>query len=43
MGNILGHLQPKLVWHHFEEICKYPRPSKKEEKIAGYVFSVGKE
>ena len=42
MGNILGHLQPKLVWHHFEEICKYPRPSKKEEKIAGYVFSVGK-
>ena len=42
MGNILGHLQPKLVWHHFEEICKYPRPSKKEEKIAEYVVSVGK-
>lgn len=42
MGNILGHLEPKLVWHHFEEICKYPRPSKKEEKIAEYVLSVGK-
>ena len=42
MGNILGHLEPKLVWHHFEEICKYPRPSKKEEKIAEYVISVGK-
>src|SRR4030066_2005494 len=42
MGNVLGHLQPKLVWHHFEEICKYPRPSKKEEKIAEYVVSVGK-
>ncbi|MBK9098903.1 MAG: aminoacyl-histidine dipeptidase [bacterium] len=41
MGNVLGHLEPKLVWHHFEEICKYPRPSKKEEKIAEYVLSVG--
>ncbi len=42
MGNVLSHLEPKLVWHHFEEICKYPRPSKKEEKIAEYVVSVGK-
>lgn len=42
MGNILGHLNPALVWNHFEEICKYPRPSKKEEKIAEYVKSVGK-
>jgi len=42
MGNVLGHLEPKLVWNHFEEICKYPRPSKKEEKIAEYVVSVGK-
>ncbi|MCW8996664.1 MAG: beta-Ala-His dipeptidase, partial [Psychromonas sp.] len=43
MGNVLGHLQPQLVWNYFEEICKYPRPSKKEEKIAEYVFSVGKK
>jgi dipeptidase D len=42
MGKILGHLKPSLIWEHFEEICKYPRPSKKEEKIAEYVFSVGK-
>jgi dipeptidase D len=42
MGEILGHLTPCLIWEHFEEITKYPRPSKKEEKIAGYVFSVGK-
>lgn len=42
MGNILGHLNPKDVFNHFEEICKYPRPSKKEEKIAEYVKSVGK-
>jgi len=43
MGNVLGQLQPQLVWNYFEEICKYPRPSKKEEKIAEYVFSVGKK
>ncbi|MDP2363400.1 MAG: beta-Ala-His dipeptidase, partial [Ignavibacteria bacterium] len=41
MGSVLGHLKPELVWYHFEEICKYPRASKKEEKIAGYVMSVG--
>ncbi len=43
MGSVLGHLKPELVWHYFEEICKYPRPSKKEEKIAEYIFSVGKQ
>jgi dipeptidase D len=42
MGSVLGHLKPELVWYHFEEICKYPRPSKKEEKIAEYVVSGGK-
>jgi dipeptidase D len=42
MGEILGHLKPSLMWNHFEEICKYPRPSKKEEKIAEYIVSVGK-
>ncbi len=41
MGSVLGHLKPELVWYHFEEICKHPRPSKKEEKIAKYVVSVG--
>ncbi len=43
MGKVLGHLKPELVWNYFEEICQYPRPSKKEEKIAEYVFSVGKK
>jgi dipeptidase D len=41
MGNILGNLKPEAVWNHFEEICKYPRPSRKEDKIAGYIVSVG--
>lgn len=42
MGTVLGNLKPELVWKYFEEICKHPRPSKKEEKIAAYIFSVGK-
>jgi dipeptidase D len=42
MGNILGSLKPEAVWNHFEEICKCPRPSRKEDKIAAYVVSVGK-
>lgn len=41
MGKILGHLKPELLWNHFEEICKYPRPSKKEEKIAAHIVSEG--
>jgi dipeptidase D len=26
-----------LLWHYFEEICKIPRPSKKEDKIIEYL------
>jgi len=42
MGKILGHLKPESLWNHFEQICSYPRPSKKEGRIADYVMSVGK-
>lgn len=41
MGAILGHLTPEIVWNQFEEICRHPRPSKKEEKIAEYIVSFG--
>lgn len=30
-------LNPKGVFHYFNEICKVPRPSKKEEKILAYL------
>ncbi len=43
MGEILGHLEPKRVWEIFEEICKIPRPSKKEEKILKYLIDFAKE
>ncbi len=30
-------LKPTIVFHYFEEICKIPRPSKKEDKIRKYL------
>lgn len=38
MGKVLGHLEPKQVWQHFEEICNYPRPSKHEEKAVAFLL-----
>ena len=38
----LNKLQPASVWSYFEEICKIPRPSKKEDKISEYLFDFGK-
>ncbi|MCX7879533.1 MAG: aminoacyl-histidine dipeptidase [Ignavibacteria bacterium] len=38
MGNILGNLNPKIVWDIFEEITQIPRPSKHEEKILAYAI-----
>jgi di/tripeptidase len=33
MNNNILNLEPRSVFHYFNEICKIPRPSKKEEKI----------
>ena len=35
----LDSFEPKPVWHFFEDICKVPRPSKKEEQIIEYLFA----
>lgn len=40
---ILNQLKPQPVWYYFEEICKIPRPSKKEEKIIRYLLDFGKK
>jgi dipeptidase D len=32
------NLQPKVVFGYFDEICKIPRPSKKEKKIVEYLI-----
>lgn len=41
--NQIEQLQPNDVWKYFLEICKIPRPSKKEEKIAKYLMDFAKE
>ncbi|WP_251621544.1 aminoacyl-histidine dipeptidase [Odoribacter lunatus] len=35
---VLQNLQPEALWHYFEEICRIPRPSKREGKIAAYLL-----
>ncbi len=35
-------LKPAAVFHYFEEICKVPRPSKREEKMVEFLKNFGK-
>ncbi|HPG33533.1 MAG: aminoacyl-histidine dipeptidase [Lentimicrobiaceae bacterium] len=42
MSKELEQLLPSRLWYYFQEICKVPRPSKKEEKIAEFIVSFGK-
>ncbi|MBQ4280025.1 MAG: aminoacyl-histidine dipeptidase [Rikenellaceae bacterium] len=35
-------LEPRAVWHYFDEITRIPRPSKKEERIAAYLVDFAK-
>jgi dipeptidase D len=37
MNTDIYQLQPERLWHYFLEICKVPRPSKKEARIAAYI------
>jgi dipeptidase D len=39
---ILKDITPQ-VWKYFEEICRIPRPSKKEEKIGAYIRQLAQE
>ncbi len=38
MTNRLSGLEPQPLWNYFEQICQIPRPSKKEEKIIGFLL-----
>lgn len=38
MSSPLSELQPRLVWHHFDQIRQIPRPSKKEERIRQHLL-----
>lgn len=33
----LQELEPRSIWHYFEQITQVPRPSKKEEKIIAFL------
>jgi dipeptidase D len=41
MNDILN-LNPKRVFYYFNEICRIPHPSKKEEKIVAWLLETGK-
>jgi dipeptidase D len=41
MNDILN-LNPKRVFYYFNEICKIPHPSKKEEKIIAWLLETGR-
>jgi dipeptidase D len=43
MQNEILKLQPNHVWKYFDEICKIPHPSKKEEKMTAYLLETGKK
>ena len=36
-------MKPASVFHYFEEICRVPRPSKKEEKIIAFLKAFGEK
>lgn len=39
MTEAIDGLKPELLWRHFAEIARIPRPSKHEERIARYVLA----
>ncbi len=42
MATSLENLEPKLVWKHFDDIRRIPRPSKHEDKVAAHVVEWAK-
>ena len=43
MSAVFTGLSPERVWFYFGEICKAPRPSKKEKLIADYIIGIARE
>ena len=41
--SILKELKPEIIWTIFEDICKVPRPSKKEDRIIEYLLNWAKK
>ena len=43
MENSPEQLKPERLWFYFSEICKVPRPSKKEEKITSWLVAFAEQ
>ena len=43
MSNVFNGLSPDKVWYYFSEICKIPRPSKKEKRITEYIIGIARK
>jgi len=39
----LKELTPQPLWNYFEEICRVPRPSKKEEQIMRFLIGFAEQ
>ena len=40
--SVITELQPKTVWHYFNEMCRIPHPSQKEGKMIEYLVDFGR-
>jgi dipeptidase D len=43
MEDKIAQLNPQRLWYYFLQICRIPRPSKKEEQIVNYLLDFGKK
>ncbi len=41
MNDNIRNFEPQLLWQYFDDICKVPRPSKKEEQIIQFLKDFG--
>ena len=39
----ISNLEPQGLWGYFDDLCKVPRPSKKEEKVIDFLMNWAKE
>lgn len=41
--NLLSQLEPSIIWGYFEELCKIPHASGKEQKISQFIKEFGEK
>ncbi len=43
MPNQVANLEPQPLWKHFADLNAIPRPSKREQRVAKFIFDFGKK